>query len=167
MLVSLRLLWQNTWENQQSAQFQRLQVTVTCFRVCCEAEHHTMCTCWSRAAYLMAAVRRAGKGKWSGTRCTLPGHAPSDLLIQLGPTSYCSPFPNNAIKLWIYQWNNPLLRLECYVPTTFPKIHQVATKVVTHEALGSLYIQTIWCFLFSIEIHKQLSFVRSPRNNYC
>lgn len=67
----------------------------------------------SKAAHLLEAERRKGLG----TRYTVPGHAPRDLLPPTRPHILWFPLPpNNVFKLVIHPWTNQLMWSEPHDP---------------------------------------------------
>jgi hypothetical protein len=72
-----------------------------------------------------------------GTNYIFQGHAPSELLLPVAPTSWSSTF-QYSFKLLTYQWINPLRRLEslwsnCLSKAPSLNIAVFGTKSLTHE----------------------------------
>jgi hypothetical protein len=106
-----------------------------------QGTHHGVRTWQRRAAHLMAGrMQRERKGL--GMRYTIQGHAPSNLLFPTWPHLLVLTPSNNAIKLWIHQWINTLIRLEAswsnHLPKTPPLNIALGTKPSTHEFFGDI-----------------------------
>jgi hypothetical protein len=61
--------------------------------------------------------------------------------LQVGPTSYLPPPPNNAFILWIHQEMNPSIRSEPSESSHLPKTHHLATSSQYISFRGQLTVR--------------------------
>jgi hypothetical protein len=106
-----------------------------------ETEHHgSKGAWWSRGPNLTVA-REQGRDKWNewhGTRHSPQGQVSNDLLpsTRLHSQKFPSP-PNNASKLWIHQWINPLMKLKALMIWSLPKIPTCEHWFIVNQAYNT------------------------------
>jgi hypothetical protein len=168
VLASFMSLWPKAWENQLKEgkiyfrlQFQRFQSMSAGSAVCG--------LWWSRTSWWSSVVKQSSSShgsqevetdkKQSGVPCK--GTSPVTSFLQPGPTSDFPPPPNKAIKLWIHQWSNSLIRPETswstYVsviestswgksfnPKAFWGILHMQTKTLSKSISSSMCANHLW-----------------------